>query len=316
MKSKNVMDEVSYAMSQGKRVVPLMIEDCPIPFRLARLQYIDFKGDYDSSFANLLKALDSPDPHVSESSPSPANISPGMTSKKNSIKPAIIISAIVLMAALIFFVIFKDKGKTGDSSTAAIQKINADTSNVAMQTAPAQNNKPERPRETNDQQANPGKVAEVVPQNVEQNAAVNPGRINLFAPENGTEILVASSDDWKATVDGKENWSQISYGIGMEAVYGFKGDRPAIFDTFTMLITGTSDSNIKEFELLAGNTAPLGPFQSIGKFQSINVKLFKTPYQEFKFPPVTAKYLKFKLLSSYGSTHPQVYEFQLFGNLK
>src|SRR4029079_18401852 len=115
---------------------------------------------------------------------------------------------------------------------------------------------------------NPGKVPEVVPQNVEQNAGANPGRINLFAPENGTEILVASSDDWKATVDGKENWNQISYGIGMEAVYGFKGDRPATFDTFTMLITGTSDSNIKDFELLAGNTAPLGPFQSIGKFQS------------------------------------------------
>ncbi len=38
VKSKNVMDEVSYAMSQGKKVVPLIIESCPIPFRLARLK--------------------------------------------------------------------------------------------------------------------------------------------------------------------------------------------------------------------------------------------------------------------------------------
>src|SRR4051812_26362162 len=46
-KSQNVMDEVSYALSRGKKVVPLMIEECQIPFRLARLQYIDFTKDYD-----------------------------------------------------------------------------------------------------------------------------------------------------------------------------------------------------------------------------------------------------------------------------
>jgi len=83
-----------------------------------------------------------------------------------------------------------------------------------------------------------------------------------------------------------------------------------------MLITETVDNNVKEFELLAGNNSPLGQFQSIGKFQTQNVKLFKTPYQEFKFPAVTAKYLKFKLLSTNNFPHPAVHEFQLFGNLK
>jgi hypothetical protein len=57
VKSQNVMDEVSYAISQGKSIVPLMIEKCAIPFRLARLQYIDFTGDYDAAFPRLLKAL-------------------------------------------------------------------------------------------------------------------------------------------------------------------------------------------------------------------------------------------------------------------
>ena len=65
VKSKNVMDEVSYAISRGKRIVPLVIENCPIPFRLARLQYIDFMKDYDSSFANLLKSLNTPEVHLS-----------------------------------------------------------------------------------------------------------------------------------------------------------------------------------------------------------------------------------------------------------
>jgi hypothetical protein len=59
-------------------------------------------------------------------------------------------------------------------------------------------------------------------------------------------------------------------------------------------------NNVKEFELLQGNESPTGFFQSIGKFQTQNVKLFENPYQEFKFSPVTAKYLKVKILSTYG----------------
>lgn len=141
-------------------------------------------------------------------------------------------------------------------------------------------------------------------------------RINLLTAENGVQLLVASSDDWAATIDGKEDWSQISYGLGKEAVYGFKDEQAATFDTFTMLISETGDYNVKEFELLVGNDSPTGNFESISKFQTQNVKLFKTPYQVFKFPAITSKYLKIKLLATFGSTHPGVHEFQLFGSLK
>jgi len=141
-------------------------------------------------------------------------------------------------------------------------------------------------------------------------------RINLFAAENGGRILVASSDDWKYTIDGKEFLAQISYGLGREAVYGFKDGRSATFNLFTMLITATETFNVKEFELFAGNDTPMGQFKFIGKFQTQNVKLFTTPYQEFKFPPVTAKYIKIKLISTFDYPHPNIHEFQLFGILK
>ncbi len=42
--SENVMDEVGYALDQGKRVVPVIVRECEIPFRLRRVQYIDFAG--------------------------------------------------------------------------------------------------------------------------------------------------------------------------------------------------------------------------------------------------------------------------------
>lgn len=43
--SNNVMDEVSYALESGKTVIPVLLNECTPPFRLRRLQRIDFTGD-------------------------------------------------------------------------------------------------------------------------------------------------------------------------------------------------------------------------------------------------------------------------------
>jgi hypothetical protein len=136
--------------------------------------------------------------------------------------------------------------------------------------------------------------------------------INLLAPENGGQLLLVPSDHWLETIDGKEN----GFWIGGEAVYAFKDERQATFGTFTVLIPETQNYNVKEFELLAGNDSPTGRFESIGRFQTQNIKFVKRPYQEFKFPPVHARYLKVKILSSHaGSREALAYEVQLLGTL-
>ena len=142
--------------------------------------------------------------------------------------------------------------------------------------------------------------------------------INLLSPENGGQVIVATNDQWRYTIDGDEkNWRYIDIGVlGGWAVYGFKDDRPAIFDTFKVLILETESWNLKEFELLAGNDSPTGKFESIGKFQTQNIRFFKNPYQEFKFPAVKARYLKVKVISSHGFSSVGVYEFQLLGVLE
>ncbi|RLD29123.1 MAG: hypothetical protein DRI70_02710, partial [Bacteroidetes bacterium] len=56
--SNNVMDEVSFALEEGKRILPVLYEDCDIPFRLRRLQFADFTTDVDSGMETLFKALD------------------------------------------------------------------------------------------------------------------------------------------------------------------------------------------------------------------------------------------------------------------
>jgi TIR domain len=60
VRSENVLDEVSFALDQGKRVVPVLYSACELPLRLRRLQYIDFGGDYADAFRKLCKALPGP----------------------------------------------------------------------------------------------------------------------------------------------------------------------------------------------------------------------------------------------------------------
>ena len=55
--SQNVMDEASFAIEQDKMILPVLYQDCDIPFRLKRLQYIDFCSDYDTAYTKLLSAL-------------------------------------------------------------------------------------------------------------------------------------------------------------------------------------------------------------------------------------------------------------------
>jgi hypothetical protein len=55
--SQNVMDEVSYALEEHKQVIPLLYRDCTVPFRLRRVQWVDFRIDYTSGLRDLARAL-------------------------------------------------------------------------------------------------------------------------------------------------------------------------------------------------------------------------------------------------------------------
>lgn len=57
VKSHNVLDEVSYALEEHKKVVPVFLEECEIPFRLRRLQYADFSGNRETGLKTLVDAL-------------------------------------------------------------------------------------------------------------------------------------------------------------------------------------------------------------------------------------------------------------------
>lgn len=55
--SQNVLDEVSYGLEEHKQVIPVLYQKCAIPFRLRRVQYVDFSSSYEEGFAELLRTL-------------------------------------------------------------------------------------------------------------------------------------------------------------------------------------------------------------------------------------------------------------------
>lgn len=83
MASKNVADEWQYFLNDSRLVIPLMLKDSPLPYRLSPLQFIDFRAAaYDKSLEQLHKALtisnaaiNSPNPQAQPSAPPPHDLS-------------------------------------------------------------------------------------------------------------------------------------------------------------------------------------------------------------------------------------------------
>ncbi len=58
IQSENVMDEISFAFDENKKIIPLKITPCSIPLRLRRIQHIDFTEDYNTGLNQLLQLLE------------------------------------------------------------------------------------------------------------------------------------------------------------------------------------------------------------------------------------------------------------------
>jgi formylglycine-generating enzyme required for sulfatase activity len=54
IQSQNVKDEIGYAIDSGKHILPVVIKNCKVPFRLRRFQYVDFTAEsYEQSLVKI-----------------------------------------------------------------------------------------------------------------------------------------------------------------------------------------------------------------------------------------------------------------------
>ncbi|MFN2440490.1 MAG: toll/interleukin-1 receptor domain-containing protein, partial [Chitinophagaceae bacterium] len=105
--SDTCLDEVHYALEHNKKVIPLIYIDSRTPFRLNRLQHIDFTKNYDTGLAQLVNELEGNTPAViyppEEKTPRIAPKLPFSTKNYRSLVIvtclAVLITAIVLLTA-------------------------------------------------------------------------------------------------------------------------------------------------------------------------------------------------------------------------
>lgn len=58
--SENVKDEIGYAIDHGKHIMPVLLEECVIPLRLRRFQYVDFtKMEFNEGIKRAKQLLES-----------------------------------------------------------------------------------------------------------------------------------------------------------------------------------------------------------------------------------------------------------------
>src|SRR5215831_13043957 len=55
--SRNVLAQAALALDEGKEVIPVLHQECKIPFRLRPLQYADFSTNYANGLEELFVVL-------------------------------------------------------------------------------------------------------------------------------------------------------------------------------------------------------------------------------------------------------------------
>jgi WD40 repeat protein len=77
VQSRNVRNEVAFALDEQKAIIPILYQDCRVPLQLLRIQHLDFRTDYTRGLKALLKILGV------QQSPEPSTRSPAPARKRN-----------------------------------------------------------------------------------------------------------------------------------------------------------------------------------------------------------------------------------------
>ena len=136
--SNNVLDEVYYALGQNKKVIPVIYHDSKTPFRLRRLQHIDFTKEYQAGLDDLLGEL-----RGDHTNRQPITVTAAVANafnfKNTRTKRLLLLSTLgVLGAIVILFLIFNRietisanssaaSGTIADSGSVQINPIHGDT---------------------------------------------------------------------------------------------------------------------------------------------------------------------------------------------
>ena len=104
---------------------------------------------------------------------------------------------------------------------------------------------------------------------------------------------------------------------GQEGIFGFRGGKKATITKISLPILEASQYNCKTVEFYASEASATGPYTKVGAFEATNMVFAGNPYQEYQFEKlVKAKFLKVKIVDTYGMYYCRFHELQAFGTLE
>lgn len=93
--SQNVKDEIGYAMDHDKQILPILLEACEVPFRLRRVQYVDFTAlRFNEGIQKVLSILKS-----FSRNPAPESKAKPSTKKEKPMDPATLAATVTALIA-------------------------------------------------------------------------------------------------------------------------------------------------------------------------------------------------------------------------
>jgi hypothetical protein len=137
--SNNVLNEVYFALEQNKKVIPIILIDSKTPFRLQRLQHIDFTKDYDAPFTLLVKELENKtagQAFKSMDNESLLKVEKSFYGKYSKLILLIVVATMVIVAAILYTA--RD-GRHNDPATAETNNILISNDTSIEDTKPTDN---------------------------------------------------------------------------------------------------------------------------------------------------------------------------------
>jgi hypothetical protein len=288
--SEWVVNEASTARKRGV-LVPVLLDPVEVPLEFRHLQLgslIGWDGDADAPqfkemLASVLRhmeptaaATDSSNRRPIQGVARPSRKLPTAWAGKTAALALLLLSAGVLLIGLKQIGLFggaqQDRGHADDTPSRGAQDVSQPAAAAGSKLAQA--------------------------------AAADDA--NLLSPESGGRLLQANQEEWRNLVEPKLRTN----GINAEgfAVFGFRDDKPARFDTLAVYVESTDSYNAKQIALSTSDDSPNGPFHKLAEITLPNARNMQQPYHEFAVGPATSRYVKLQLISwQSGSDMPNGY---------
>ena len=138
-------------------------------------------------------------------------------------------------------------------------------------------------------------------------------RINLLERENGAEIVAAGEEAWRTILETQQPKCALLSKQSF-VIVGLGKDQPTPIATLAVHVDAQGNYNLKQLALFAADDER-GPFKKIGEFEIPNHKNMRAPFHEFKFEPVTTRYVKLQIVSFVHGDGPNgnICTMQLYG---